>query len=111
MGAKKVSVADHIDEHALKKLSEMQCTMEEMAGFLNCSVDTLERHFAEKIRKWAKGGRCSLRRAQWKKAMLGDTTMLKHLGKVYLGQNEQVSITSTEPVFQRLLKEVENTLM
>ena len=40
-----------INEDQLEKLSSLLCTMEEMASFFGCSVDTLERNFADTIKE------------------------------------------------------------
>jgi hypothetical protein len=64
--------------------------MEEMASFFGCSVDTLERNFADTIKKGKDKGRMSLRRLQFEKAQSGNTTMLIWLGKQLLGQKDKI---------------------
>ena len=62
-----------ITRDAFQKLCKLQCTAEEIAGLLDCSVDTLGRWvkknydgetFAVVYKKYAAGGRASLRRRQ-----------------------------------------------
>jgi len=79
-----------INEDQLEKLSSILCTMEEMASFFSCSVDTLERNFADTIKKGKDKGRMSLRRLQFEKAQSGNTTMLIWLGKQLLGQRDKI---------------------
>lgn len=77
-----------IDEEALKKLSEMMCTNEEIAAFFEVSTDTIERRYAALLKEGRKVGRTSLRRFQYLAAEKGNPTMLIWLGKQYLGQRD-----------------------
>ena len=61
----------------------------EIAEFLGCSVDVLERRFADVLRKKRVSMRLRLRRAQLRLAMEGNVTMLIWLGKQYLGQTDR----------------------
>lgn len=79
-----------LDEKIIAGLARIDCTMIEIAAVVGCSVDTLERHFAEVIEKNRKDGHASIRRQQYKLAMAGNPTMLIWLGKVQLGQRETV---------------------
>jgi hypothetical protein len=72
----------------LAQLAAIQCTMKERASVMDCSVDTLERRYADIIKKGQDEGRSSLRRAQYKAAMGGNATMLVWLGKQILGQKD-----------------------
>tara|TARA_R100001510_G_C7535206_1_gene124999 strand:+ start:93 stop:416 length:324 start_codon:yes stop_codon:yes gene_type:complete len=85
-----------LDEAQLKKLAGMLCTMEEMASFFDCSVDTLERNFADTIKKGRDLGKMSLRRMQFEKAQQGNTTMLIWLGKQVLGQKDRIETSEDE---------------
>ena len=86
-----------IDESQFKKLCEYMCTLEEIAGILNCSEDTIERWckrtfgmtFADTYKKYSAEGRMSLRRKQF---ALAETSaaMAIFLGKNYLGQTDKV---------------------
>lgn len=62
--------------------------MEEIARIVKCSVDTLERRFADVIKNGQSEGKSSLRREQYQQAMKGNTALLIWLGKIYLGQQE-----------------------
>jgi hypothetical protein len=79
-----------IDEETVEKLAGIHCTMEEIAYVVGCSVDTLERRFAETIKAGKAKGRTSLRRHQWLSAEKGNVTMLIWLGKQLLGQTDKL---------------------
>ncbi len=80
------------------KLCVMQATLEEIASWFDCSVDTIERAcsrekkkgFAEYFQQKAGRGKISLRRKQFEMAQSGDRTMLVWLGKQYLKQTDKV---------------------
>jgi AraC-like DNA-binding protein len=78
-----------LDENALQLLAQVGCTYEEMAAHLNTSPDTLSRRFKDVIETARQSGRTSLRRAQWKAALGGNTTMMIWLGKQELGQRDK----------------------
>jgi len=71
-----------------------------------CSVDTLERHYADVISEGREGGKASLRRAQWKKAVDdGNPSLLIWLGRFYLGQREEVTLNAgSETEVRKLLE-------
>ena len=83
------------DLEQVRELAAIQCTQEEMASVLRCSVDTIKRRmgedesFAEAIKGGKEGGKASLRRMQFKAAQNGSHTMLIWLGKQYLGQKDR----------------------
>lgn len=94
-----------IDKEQFEKLCSLQCTKEEIAGFFNCSEDTIERwcgreyheNFAVIFGKKRMVGKISLRRSQWRMAE-HNVTMAIWLGKQYLGQTEkqEVSVSRTD---------------
>jgi hypothetical protein len=76
------------------KLSSIMCTDEEIASFLEVTVDTLNSKWNRERFQAAKEsgqnkGRASLRRAQFKAAEKGNSSMLIWLGKQYLGQKDE----------------------
>lgn len=77
-----------VDAEDVEKLAVLMCTMEEIAAHFNVSVDTLERNFADVIKRGRERGKESLRRMQWKSAMDGNVTMQIWLGKQILKQKE-----------------------
>lgn len=78
------------------ELAKLQCTYKEMAAFFSCSVDTLERNFADIIDKGKELGKTSLRRAQFRAALGGNVTMQIWLGKQMLGQSEKIEQKTLE---------------
>lgn len=98
-----------LDERQIKELAKIQCTMIEIAAVMGCSVDTLERNYAEIIKSAREEGKSSLRRAQYKKALEGNATMLIWLGKHYLDQKDTVQVVGTsEPEVRKLLNRWES---
>lgn len=87
-----------IDDATVLKLASIQCTMNEISAVVGCSVDTLERRFADCIKKGRDQGRASLRRLQWEAAQKGSNAMLIWLGKQLLGQTDRQSIVSESVV-------------
>ena len=86
-----------IDYETVEKLAHIQCTKLEIANFLGCSVDTLDRdnNFAEHYKKGLDGGKMSLRRMQFKLAEK-NSAMAIFLGKQYLGQRDIVEQQNVE---------------
>lgn len=92
-----------IDVGQFNKLCELQCTEEEIAGFFECSVDTIERwckrtfgcSFADVFKQKATRGRIALRRMQLKHAEK-NASMAIFLGKQWLGQRDKIEQTITE---------------
>lgn len=101
MGVRRTGKAIQIDMRQFETLCGLQCTQEEIAMVLGCSVDTLDRwcrrtykdengngrKFAEVFKEKRSIGHASLRRMQWKLAEKS-TAMAIWLGKQYLGQRE-----------------------
>lgn len=93
-----------INQEDFEKLCGMQCTIVEIAGFFNCSEDTIDRWckrtygetFALVFKKKSAKGKISVRRKQFQVAESGNPTMLIWLGRQYLGQTEyqEVSLSS-----------------
>ena len=91
-----------IDQEQFEKLCEIQCTLEEIANVLKCSMDTVERwckrtyemSFAEAFKKYSATGKMSLRRNQFKLAET-NATMAIWLGKQYLGQRDVQVVDAT----------------
>lgn len=87
----------NINPEEVLKLARLHCTMEEMAGFFGCSVDTLENRFSDVINKGRKEGKMKLRDMQLQAAMKGNVVMLIWLGKQMLGQSDKIE-SKTEVV-------------
>lgn len=89
-----------IIEEEFKALCRVQCTLNEIASYFDCSPATIERWcvkhfkmtFAETFQRFRGKGHTSIRRKQYQKAMEGDSQMLKHLGEMWLGQRSKMDI-------------------
>lgn len=105
-----------IDRKQFENLCGLQCTLEEIAYFFDCSEDTIERwckreykiNFAEVFKKKSSAGKISLRRTQFKLAEKS-TAMAIWLGKQYLGQTEKIEVeTEADDKLIKLLQELDN---
>lgn len=82
---------------AVIKLASKSLTVEEIAGLLNVSHDTLTRRFACELTRGRELCNGSLRRKQYERAMAGSDKMLIHLGKNRLGQKDAIEHEYTGP--------------
>lgn len=107
-----------IDQHTFENLCGLMCTREEIAGFFDCSEDTIERwckrtykeNFAVIFKKHSAKGKISLRRNQLR---LSETNaaMAIFLGKNYLGQSDMVKVDGdSEPLrkLDEILKSIQD---
>ena len=85
-----------LDPALLEDLAGIGCTMIEMASICKCSVDTLERNYAEPIKKGRNELNMSLKRKQVTLAKEGNPTMLIWLGKQYLNQRDKQELTGAD---------------
>lgn len=100
-----------IDFEQLDKLLGLQCTLVEVAGWFDCSEDTIERivkkekgmTFAEYFRQKRQKGVISLRRKQYEVAMNGNVALLIWLGKQYLGQTDRIEQENINTEVSRLV--------
>lgn len=85
-----------INKDNFENLCGLACTLEEIAGFFKCSMDTIERWckrtydlgFAEIYKKYSTRGKISLRRNQFALSKT-NATMAVWLGKQLLGQRDK----------------------
>lgn len=96
-----------IDFKRFEEMCVVQSTLEEIAGWFDCSPDTIERRVAEHYlddegngRTFAdvsgglRGkGKTSLRRVQFQRALKGSDKMLIHLGQQYCNQKDYQDIS------------------
>jgi hypothetical protein len=85
-----------IDADLVKKLAEIGCPNKEIASFVSCSVDTLDRNFADVIAKGRENCKTRLRKKQIEVALAGNVTMLIFLGKNMLGQADKQEISGPD---------------
>ena len=89
----------NIDKSNFEKLCQMQCTLEEIAGFFDCCDDTINNwckevyddNFSGVYKKKSMAGKISLRRNQFKIAK-NNASMAIFLGKQYLGQRDNIEV-------------------
>lgn len=111
-----------IDEKEFIKLCRLQCKLDEIADFFDCSEDTIQRWckanytddngnpmtFCEVYKRFAAGGRRSLRRYQFDLAKK-NTAMAIWLGKQWLGQKDTPDADETAAkVVDALIEAVKN---
>lgn len=104
-GPKTKHVADKIDPEDVLKLAAMQCTMQEIADFLDCSVDTLERNFAETIKKGRSRGTISMKRKLYEKGMSGDLGAIVWWQKNFSGMSDKVETKHSGQIDQKQITE------
>ena len=102
-----------INSDQFKKLCELHCTKEEIAGFFNCHEDTIENYckkefgecFSQVFKRLSVGGKISLRRYQFELAKHNASVAI-FLGKNMLGQKDNPEQDSTDAM-DRLTETVE----
>lgn len=110
----------NIDKSNFEKLCQMQCTLEEIAGFFDCCDDTINNwckevyddNFSGVYKKKSMAGKISLRRNQFKIAE-NNASMAIFLGKQYLGQRDNVEVehkdlSKVEELLSKIDKEAKN---
>jgi gamma-glutamylcysteine synthetase len=99
-----------IDAQLVEDLAAIFCTMKEMATIVGCSVDTLERRFADVIDKGRQRGKTTLRRKQFEAAINGNVVMLIWLGKQILDQTEKTQLILEKIPDEMLVAEAQKRL-
>ena len=84
-----------INPEQVFKLACIGCTQAEIGTILGCSVATLNRRYADPIKRGYANLTSSLRRAQFTLATGGNATMQIWLGKQLLHQRNEPSPTKT----------------
>lgn len=110
----------NIDKSNFEKLCQMQCTLEEIAGFFDCCDDTINNwckevyddNFSGIYKKKSMAGKISLRRNQFKIAE-NNASMAIFLGKQYLGQRDNIEVehkdlSKVEELLSKIDKEAKN---
>ena len=101
------------DEFA--KLCGLQCTLAEIAGFFDCSEDTIENWckrefnetFSETFKKYSAGGKLTLRRNMLRLSEKS-AVMAIFLAKNWLGMTDNVEVKADTSLMQSLLDVVSN---
>lgn len=81
-----------VDIEQLRQCAQKQWNDKEIAAHFRISTDTLDRHFAEEIAAARQTGKAKLRDLQWKRALEGSDTMIKHMSEHYLDQHTRQRI-------------------
>lgn len=110
----------NIDKSNFEKLCQMQCTLEEIAGFFDCCDDTINNwckevyddNFSGVYKKKSMAGKIALRRNQFKIAE-NNASMAIFLGKQYLGQRDNIEVehkdlSKVEELLSKIDKEAKN---
>lgn len=92
-----------INKEQFESLCNLQCTIEEIAGFFKCNKDTInawckrtyDEGFSETYKKYSQNGKISLRRYQYRLAEK-NASMAIWLGKQWLGQTDKQEVMFTE---------------
>ena len=79
-----------VDPNLVEKLAAVGCMPGEISTIVGCSLSTLERRFADEMRKGRENVKARLRKKQIEVALAGNVSMLIWLGKQMLGQAEKV---------------------
>ena len=104
-----------INKIEFEKLCGLQCTEEEIAGFFDCSIDTIcewckstyNMTFTDIYKKKSAFGKMSLRRTQFKLAEK-NPTMAIWLGKQYLGQRDNIEVKAENTNRITIINDLEN---
>jgi hypothetical protein len=107
-----------IDWEEFDKLLALQATQEELAGWFNCSTDTIERavkrehkmSFADYSHQKRMPGKISLRRTMWQLAMAGNVPMLIWLSKQHLGFSDKTPFDLSKVSDEALIPELKRRL-
>ena len=81
-----------IDIEQLIKCAEKQWHIREIAAFFRVSTDTIHRRYAAIVEEARNSGKAKLRDLQWKRALEGSDTMIKHMSEHYLDQHSRQRI-------------------
>lgn len=92
-----------INKEQFESLCNIQCTLDEIAGFFKCSPDTIEnwckrtydKGFSDTFKVYSQNGKISLRRLQFRLAEKS-YAMAIWLGKQYLGQTDKVELGQSQ---------------
>ena len=103
-----------INDTEFEKLCGLQCTLEEIAGFFDCSPDTIENWckreygvtFSDIYKKFSYGGKLTLRRNMLKLSEKS-AVMAIFLAKNWLGMTDNVEVKADTSLMNALLDAVQ----
>ena len=96
-----------IDQRQFEGMCQILCTQEEICHLLDCDSNTIDdwcqrsygEGFSDSYKRFSAGGKMSIRRAQFKHALEGNTALLIWLGKTVLKQSEHERDPANLPDF------------
>ena len=83
------SKAADIDPEQVRQCAMKLWKVTEIAAFFKVSHDVIERHFASIIKEARESGHAKIRDLQWKRALEGSDTMIKHLAEHHLDEHSK----------------------
>lgn len=101
-----------VDEVLVEELAGFGCTKTEIAAACKCSVDTLDRRFADKMAKGFEIGKKRLRKSMWNSALSGNVVAQIFLCKNVLGMADKIESKAevTQDVKMELTPEMEKKI-
>lgn len=99
-----------IDIEQLEKLAEKQWSIEQIAAFFRVSRDTIERRYAANVKEARQRGTAKIIDLQWKRALEGSDTMIKHMSQHYIGQYDKQKIEINKISDEELSEEIKRRL-
>ena len=101
-----------LDYELIEELAKIQCTQDEIASCLGVNVKTLraDEKFLDLYKKGQETGKKSLRRYQFDCAKKGNSAMLIWLGKQYLGQRDNIDVSTTSMEEDGMSKAIRESL-
>jgi len=99
-----------LDREQIIKCAEKQWSIEEIAAFFRVHRTTIERKYSAEVELGRQNGRAKLRELQWKRALEGSDTMIKHMSEHYLDQHSKSKI-SIEDAWDALPEEKKAVLI
>jgi|DEB0MinimDraft_10_1074344.scaffolds.fasta_scaffold03345_2 hypothetical protein len=77
-----------IDKDMVYRMACLMCSYDEIGGVFGVTGTAIQKKYKKIVELGRAAGKKSLRKAQWEKALAGDTRLLMFLGKNYLGQSD-----------------------
>lgn len=84
-----------IDLHQLEMCAEKHWSITEIAAHFRVSTRTITRRYVKVIEEARQRGKTKLRDLQWKRAIEGSDTMIKHMSEHYLDQHQKNKVETT----------------
>ena len=96
-----------LERSHVNELSELQVSDHDIALYINKDLDYLKEKYRYDVDLHRLKGQVRLLKAQFQKALEGNSNMLVWLGKHYLGQRDDMRVNSIEPEVRMLFSKIE----